>query len=83
MNPFIESQRNTGQTPINQGVPQPSQSVASNPVETLQAFKAFMQNFKGNPEAQVKQMLASGQIDQSALDNAIAQAKQFKSMLGM
>lgn len=83
MNPFIESQRNAGQTPTNQGVPPLTQSIASNPVETLQAFKTFMQNFKGNPEAQVKQMLASGQIDQSALDNAIAQAKQFKSMLGM
>ena len=78
MNPFIESQRNVGQTPINGRTSQPN-----NPMQMMQDFKSFMQTFKGNPEAQVKQMLSAGQINQNDLNNAISQANQFKSMLGM
>lgn len=41
----------------------------------------FMNSFKGDPKAQVMNMLNSGQISQAEYNNAVQQANQLYAML--
>lgn len=47
----------------------------------VQQFLQFKQNFKGDPQAQVQQMLNSGRISQAQYDQAVQQAKALQQML--
>lgn len=47
----------------------------------LQRFQQFKQNFKGNPQQQVQQLLNSGRISQQQYDWAVQMAQQLQKML--
>lgn len=47
----------------------------------VQQFLQFKQSFKGDPQAQVQQMLNSGRISQAQYDQAVQQAKALQQML--
>jgi hypothetical protein len=42
----------------------------------IEQFNQFKQNFKGDPKAQVQQMLSSGQITQEQFNRASQMANQ-------
>lgn len=48
----------------------------------LQRFNQFRQNFSGNPQQQIQQMLNSGQISQKQYNRAVQQAQNIMRMLG-
>lgn len=48
----------------------------------LQRFNQFRQNFSGNPQQQIQQMLNSGQISQEQYNRAVQQAQNIMRMLG-
>lgn len=54
----------------------------NNAMNMIQQFMQFKNSFKGNPQAQVQQMLNSGRITQDQYNNAVKQAQQFQKMLG-
>lgn len=43
----------------------------------LQQFNQFRQNFKGDPQKMVQQMLDSGRISQNQYNRAVQMANQF------
>ena len=47
----------------------------------VQQFLQFKQSFRGDPQAQIQQMLSSGRISQSQYDQAVQQAKALQQML--
>lgn len=47
----------------------------------VQNFQQFKSQFKGDPQAQVQQMLNSGQISQEQYNNAVQMANAFQRML--
>ena len=47
----------------------------------IQQFQQFQRTFKGNPQAQIQQMLNSGQITQADYDRAVQTAQQIQQML--
>lgn len=47
----------------------------------VQQFMQFRQNFQGDPQATVQQMLNSGKITQQQYDQAVQMANQFQQML--
>ena len=49
----------------------------------VQQFNQFRNSFKGDPRAQIQQMLNSGQISQTQFDQAVQQAQALRKMLGM
>ena len=49
----------------------------------IQRFQQFRQQFHGNPQQQVQQLLNSGRITQQQYDQAVRQANQMRQMLGM
>lgn len=49
----------------------------------IQRFMQFRQQFKGNPQEQVQQLLNSGRITQADYDRAVQMANQFRNMLNM
>lgn len=49
--------------------------------QMIQQFNQFKNSFKGNPRDTVMQMVNSGQISQSQLNQAQQMAKQFESFL--
>lgn len=49
----------------------------------LQRFQQFKQNFTGNPQEQVQQLLNSGKVSQQQYDSAVKMANQLKQMMGM
>ena len=53
-----------------------------NLMQTMQRFQQFKNNFKGNPQEQVQQMLQSGKITQQQYDAAVQMANQLKQMFG-
>lgn len=55
-------------------------NIAFNP-EIANQFRNFQQSFKGDPKAQITQMLQSGAITQERLNQAIAAAKQLQRMM--
>ena len=56
---------------------------AANNNQLLQRFQAFKSQFKGDPQAQVQQLLNSGKVTQAQYDAAVQQAKNLQKMLGM
>ena len=53
----------------------------NNMMSLLQRFQEFRQQFRGNPQAQVQQMLQSGQISQAQYDNAVNMANQLRNLM--
>lgn len=47
----------------------------------VQQFLQFKQSFRGDPQAQIQQLLSSGKISQSQYDQAVQQAKALQQML--
>lgn len=48
----------------------------------LQMFQQFRQNFRGNPQEQVQQLLNSGKVSQAQYNQAVQMAQQFQRMFG-
>lgn len=48
----------------------------------LQQLMQFKNSFKGDPRAQVQQMLNSGQVSQAQYDQAVKMANQIQKMMG-
>lgn len=48
----------------------------------LQRFQQFRQNFRGNPQEQVQQLLNSGKVSQAQYNQAVQMAQQFQRMFG-
>lgn len=56
-------------------------SQGNGPMQMMQQFMQFKQNFKGDPKAEVQKMLQSGRISQAQLNQVQQMAQQFQSML--
>lgn len=57
------------------GVPSQQQS------SMLQQFQQFRNSFRGNPQQMVQQMLQSGQINETQLQQAMQMARQFQHIV--
>ena len=55
------------------GMPQ-----GNGPMQMIQQFMQFKQNFKGDPKAEVEKMLQSGKISQQQLNQVQQMAGQFQ-----
>ena len=51
------------------------------PMQMIQQFMQFKQNFKGDPKEEVQKMLQSGKISQQQLNQVQQMAGQFQNML--
>lgn len=51
----------------------------SNPM--ISQFMEFMHNFKGDPKAEIDNLLKSGKVTQAQYDDALAKAKQLEPMI--
>lgn len=49
----------------------------------LQRFMQFKQTFRGDPQAQVQQLLNSGRVTQDQYNQAVQTAQQLSRMLGI
>lgn len=58
------------------GMPQ-----GNGPMQMMQQFMQFRQNFKGDPKAEVEKMLQSGRISQQQLNQVQQMAGQFQNLL--
>ena len=58
------------------GLPQ-----GNGPMQMIQQFMQFKQNFKGDPKAEVEKMLQSGRISQQQLNQVQQMAGQFQNLL--
>lgn len=56
-------------------------SQGNGPMQMIQQFMQFRQNFKGDPKAEVEKMLQSGKISQQQLNQVQQMAGQFQSLL--
>ena len=54
----------------------------NNAMALMQQFIQFKNNFKGNPQEQIQQMLNSGKITQEQYNQAVKQAQEFQKMFG-
>lgn len=55
-----------------------------NPYQNMiNQFNEFRNNFKGNPQQKIQQMLNSGQITQQQYNMAVQKANMIKSFFGM
>ena len=52
------------------------------PMQMMQQFMQFKNNFRGNPEEEVRKLLQSGKMSQQQLDQLQGMARQFQAMLG-
>lgn len=52
-----------------------------NMMQLLQQFQQFKQNFKGNPQEMVQQMLNSGRISQQQYNSAVQMAQQLQNFI--
>ena len=50
--------------------------------QMMQQFNQFRQNFQGNPQEQIQQLMNSGKISQEQYNNAYQMATQFQKMMG-
>ena len=53
------------------------------PNDIISRFRQFQQNFKGNPQEQVQQLLNSGRITQAQYNAAVQQAQALQKILGI
>lgn len=51
--------------------------------DLVSRFNQFRQNFKGDPQAQIQQMLNSGKVTQDQYNRAVQQAQQLGKLMGM
>ena len=58
------------------GMPQ-----GNSPMQMMQQFMQFKQNFKGDPKEEVQKMLQSGRISQQQLNQVQQMAGQFQHIL--
>ena len=58
------------------GMPQ-----GNGPMQMVQQFMQFKQNFRGDPKAEVQKMLQSGKISQQQLNQVQQMAGQFQNLL--
>lgn len=49
----------------------------------MQRFLQFKQQFHGNPQEQVQQLLNSGKISQAQYNQAVQMANQFRQMMNL
>lgn len=54
---------------------------STNGNNVLQRFNQFRQNFKGDPQQQIQQMLNSGRITQQQYNNAVQMANQLMKFI--
>lgn len=54
-----------------------------NPMQIIQQFNQFKQNFRGNPQEEVQKLIASGKMSQAQLNQLQAQASQFMQMFNI
>lgn len=50
-------------------------------MQMIQAFNNFRQSFRGNPEQEVRKLVASGKISQQQLNQLQNMATQFQNMM--
>ena len=48
----------------------------------IRQFQQFQQMFKGDPRAQIQQLLNSGKVSQNDYNRAVQMAQQFQRMIG-
>lgn len=53
----------------------------NNPIQLIQQFQQFKQNFKGDPRQQVQDLLNSGKMSQDQLDQCTSMARQLQGIL--
>jgi hypothetical protein len=53
----------------------------NNMMQLLQQFQQFKQNFKGNPQEMVQQLLNSGRISQQQYNSAVQMAQQLQNFI--
>lgn len=53
----------------------------SNPIQMMQDFMKFKQNFKGDPKMEVERMIREGKLSQQQLNQAQAKAVEFQNMM--
>lgn len=56
---------------------------AQNPMQMLQQFNEFKNNFTGDPKAEVEKLLRSGRITQDQLNQLQTMARQFQQMFNI
>lgn len=56
-------------------------SQGNGPIQMIQQFIQFKQNFKGDPKEEVQKMLQSGRISQQQLNQVQQMAGQFQNLL--
>lgn len=54
-----------------------------NPMQMIQAFNDFRSKFRGDPEQTVNQLVASGRMSQSQLNQLQQMARQFMNILNI
>lgn len=52
----------------------------NNPMQLMQAFMQFKQNFHGNPQQMIQQAISSGRLSQQQLNQAQQMASQIQQM---
>lgn len=77
MNPLFNLLNNNG---MNMGNTMPVNNPMSNMMNLINQFNQFKNNFKGDPEQQVRQMLSSGQMSQSQFNQLSQMANMFAKM---
>lgn len=55
----------------------------NSPMQMLNEFNRFKNEFKGDPEEAVKKLVASGQISQKQLDDLQTAAQTFKGLFNL
>ena len=53
------------------------------PDNFMSKLQQFRQNFKGNPQEQVQQLLNSGKVSQEQYNRAVQMAQQLQRMFGI
>ena len=61
---------------------QMSNNPVGNAFNMMQQLNQFRQNFHGNPQQQIQQLINSGRISQEQYNNAYKMAQQIQQMLG-
>ena len=54
----------------------------NNPMQMINAFMQFKQNYQGNPQADVQRLVSSGRISQQQLNQLQSAAASFQRLLG-
>ena len=54
----------------------------NNPMQMINAFMQFKQNYQGDPRADVQRLVSSGRISQQQLNQLQSAAASFQRLLG-